>query len=132
MPTSLNLLKLEHASGETGKAGELVSELLLPLTIGAAADGSSMVPSKTVVVPSVLCTRIGGAGAETRLRGPSGSIILLPFREVIAFLLSAMAAVLLQGFINDCMNKSASPAVPSTCRLSRELDCFIPLPNGDG
>ena len=127
------MLKLEQASGETGKAGEFVSELSLPFTIGAVDDGSSMVPSKTVVVPSVLCTRMGGAGAETRLRGPSCSSILLPFREVIAFLFSAIAAeVLLHGFISDCMNKSASPAVPSTCRLSRELDCFIPPPNGDG
>ena len=97
---SLNLLNVAQASGETAKAGELTSELLLPFTIGAAAmdDGSSIVPSKTVVVPSVLCTRMGGAGAETRLRGPS---ILVPFRDVIAFLLSAMAAELLQGFISD-------------------------------
>ena len=53
---SLNLLNDEQASGETAKVGELTSELLLPFTIGASAmdDGSSIVPSKTVVVPSVL------------------------------------------------------------------------------
>lgn len=59
------------ASGETTNAGELMSELLFPFINGALVGGSSIVPSKTVVVPSVLCTRMGGAGAETRLRGPS-------------------------------------------------------------
>lgn len=53
---SLNLLNVAQGNGDTAKAGELTSELLLPFTIGAAAvdDGSSIVPSKTVVVPSVL------------------------------------------------------------------------------
>ena len=98
---SLNLLNDERARGETGKAGELTSELLFPFTIGAAADDDSLtVPSKTVVVPSVLCTRMGGAGADTPLRGPSGNL-LVPLRDVIAFLLSAIAAVLLHGFISD-------------------------------
>ena len=53
---SLNLLNDVEASGETAKVGELTSELLLPFTIEVATvdDGSSIVPSKTVVVPSVL------------------------------------------------------------------------------
>ena len=134
-PVLLNLLKDEQASGDTGRAGELVAELLFPFTIGSddgsvVDDGSSIVPSKTVVVPSVLCTKMGGAGAETRLRGPSSNS-LLPLREFIPFLFIAMLVTLLHGFINDWMNRSASPAVPNTCKLSSELDCFIP-PNGNG
>lgn len=112
--------KDELTNGDMGNA---------PLSVILQFSFSSIVLSSTAVVPSVRCTKMGGAGADNLLRGPScPNDIFESLREPVAFLAGEM---LLQGFINDWMNKSASPGdVPSTWRLSREVEGLRWLPNG--